>query len=146
MQDHRGYRTPIPVLRRFTRGDLELNLRDATLACDPPRLSEAVSAWIADRFEGNRTAAEGAATRRLVRALGVAGFARWPEGEKAAFRALALLFAQIPGLARWPERDRRALLALMRAKATDEMSFQRRVARLRRLRAALVEMIAQRPA
>ena len=146
MRENPGYRTPIRVLRRFTGGDLELDLRDPTLACDPPRLSEAVSTWIAQRFKGNRTAAEDAATGRLVRALGVAGFARWPAGEKAAFRTLALLFAQIRGLARWPERDRRALLALMRAKATDEMDFQRRVARHRRLRTALVAMIAPRPA
>jgi hypothetical protein len=120
-------------------------VRDRGLTCDPPRLSEAVSTWIAERFEGNRTAAEDAATRRLVRALGVVGFARWSADEKAAFRALALLFAQIPGLAGWPERDRSALLALMRAKASDELGFQRRVARHRRLRAELVAMIAKRP-
>ncbi len=73
MQLDSGYRTPIPVLRRFTQGDIELRLRETTLACDPIRLSQAVSEWIADRFHGDRRAAEEVATSTLVRELGASG-------------------------------------------------------------------------
>ena len=143
MRSNPNYRTPISVLRRFTGGDIELRIRDTTLACDPPRLSEAVSDWIARRFNGDRTAAEVTAARMLMRTLGAAGYRGWSIEERSAFRALALLFAQIPGLARWPVSDRHSLIALMRAKATDDFRFQRMVARHRRLRAALVALTAR---
>ncbi|NDP43338.1 MAG: hypothetical protein GZ089_11585, partial [Aromatoleum sp.] len=64
----------------------------------------------------------------------------WPEPECAAFRDLALLFAQIPGLAHWPARDRREVVALMRAKGADEFRYFDRLQRHRRLRAALTEL------
>jgi hypothetical protein len=146
MQADAGYRTPIPVLRRFTQGDIELRVRETTLACDPIWLSQAVSEWIADRFHGDRTAAERAATSTLVRNLGASGHERWPTNEQHAFRVLALLFAQIPGIARWPVGDRKALVRLMRAKGNDELRFQDLVARHRRLRAALVALAATRSA
>jgi hypothetical protein len=82
----------------------------------------------------------------LVRALGATGHERWPEDERAAFRSLALLFAQIPDVAHWPARHRQSLIALIRAKANDEMRFQRLVARHRTLRAALVALTARLPA
>lgn len=142
MRSEPGYRTPIAQLRRFAQGDIELRRADCALACDAPRLSEAVSAWIAKRFRGDRTAAERFAVRAFARAAGASDHASWPDAEQTALRSLALLFAQIPGLARWPAAERRALVALVRAKATDEMGFQRQVARHRRLRAALVALAA----
>lgn len=136
-------RSLLGVLRRFTRGDLELRVRDDPLACDAPRLSEAVSAWIAERFGGDRTAAERAATHTVVRALGLAGHERWSDAGRSALRSLSLVLAQISGIERWPRAARQGLAAAIRAKATDELRFQRIVARHRRLRAALAGLIAR---
>ena len=134
-----GYRTPLPSLRRFTASDIELRLNDVP-DCEPSVLSDAVTRWIGRRFHGDRTAAERAAMRQVVRALGAADHDRWPDGERRALCALAPLVAQIPGLFRWPQADKRALIALIRAKGADEFRFHDRLARHGRLRDALVEL------
>ncbi len=148
MQAEPGYRTPLPVLRRFTGFDIELcldgNDRDngRGAACEPADLSIAVTEWIGTRFAGDRAAAERAATRVTARALGVKDMARWRASERSAFRALALLFAQIPGLARWPAGDKRVLVALMRAKGGDEYRFHALLRRSGPLRAVLATLAA----
>ena len=136
MQADRAYRTPIAELRRFTRSDIELQLRD-TPACEPADLSDAASAWIDAQHEGDRTTALAEARRIVVRRLGGVSDRRWPESERAAFGELALLVAQIRDLRRWPATDKRALVAWMRAKGGDEFRFHALLARHRRLRAAL---------
>jgi len=134
-----AYRTPIAALRRFTGSDMELRLDDAP-DCEPAALSDAATAWIARCHGGDRTAAERAAVATVARALGAAGHVRWDAEEQRAFRALALLFVQIPGLDRWPASDRRALVALARAKGRDEFRFHDLLARHRRLREALAAL------
>ena len=130
------HRTPVAELRRFTGSDIELVLAEVP-DCEPGHLSDVVTRWIGRRFGGDRTAAEEAAARTVVRALGVGDQGRWPESERQALRALAPLFAQIPGLEGWTAADKRALVSLLRAKGGDEFLFHDRLARHRRLRAAL---------
>ena len=146
MQRTPGYRPPLPVLRRFTRSDIELRLHPesaARPACDPADLSLAVSAWIAARFHGDRATAAAFATRTVSRALGARDIAHWPDTERAAFEALCLLYAQIPGLARWPTRDKARLIALARAKGRDEFRYFDLLRNHARLHAALVAIAAQ---
>ena len=78
------HRTPVAELRRFTGSDIELVLAEVP-DCEPGHLSDAVTRWIGRRFGGDRTAAEEAATRTVVRALGVENQDRWPESERRAF-------------------------------------------------------------
>ena len=139
MEAERGYRTPIAELRRFTRSDLELRLRD-TPRCEPADLSAAATAWIETRHEGDRSAALAAARRIVTRALGGVDDARWPQSERLAFGELALLVAQIRDLSRWSAAEKRALVAWMRAKGGDEFRFHALLARHRRLRAALCQL------
>jgi hypothetical protein len=138
-----GYRTPVPELRRFTRSNIEWVLGaeawygDRPRGCDAAELSLLVSEGIAARFRGDRARAESAAVHRVGHALGVADRSRWTVGERRAFASLALVFVLIPDLAHWPARDRRALVALMRAKGSDEYRFHDLLRRHRRLHAAL---------
>ena len=141
MQGERAYRTPIPELRRFTRSDIELRLAE-TPACEPADLSGAATAWIDAHHAGDRTAAQAAAHQIVSRALGAARAARWPAGERLAFRELSLIVAQIHDLGRWPATDKRALVAWMRAKGGDEFRFHALLARHRRLREALYALAA----
>jgi len=146
MQRTPGYRPPLPVLRRFTRSDIELRLNPlsaARPACDPAELSLAVSAWFATRFHGDRAKAAAFATRTCSQALGVRDAARWPEAERAAFEALCLLFARIPGLARWPARDKARLVALARAKGGNEFRYFDLLRQHPRLHSALAEIAAE---
>jgi len=123
-----GQRTPIGELRRFTGSDIELRL-DALPECEPGVLSDAVTRWIRQAFDGDRAAAEHAATRLAARTLGVRGMQRWPAAERDAFRALAPLIAIVPDLPRWPAIAKRSLVALMRAKGGDEFRFHEGLAR-----------------
>jgi hypothetical protein len=146
MQRTPGYRPPLPVLRRFTRSDIELRLRPespARPACDPAELSLAVSAWIAAQFHGDRAKAAAFATRTVSQALGARDTAHWPETERAAFEALCLLFARIPGLVHWPARDKAQLVALARAKGGNEFRHFDLLQKHQRLHAALAEIVAE---
>ena len=133
-----GYRPPLPVLRRFTRSDVErVVVAGARPACDPADLSEAVTAWIAARFGGRREAAVAYAERRVSAALGPSRVGRWSDAERAALRAMAPVLAQVPDLHAWPARDKARLATLIRAKAGDEYRYFATMARLPRLRDAL---------
>ncbi|MEO8305079.1 MAG: hypothetical protein ABI724_13245 [Betaproteobacteria bacterium] len=139
MQADPAYRTPIPALRRCGASDIELRL-EASADCETASLSDAVTAWIAKRHTGDRSAAERAALAIATRALHVTGQDRWPESERRAFACLALLVAQIRDLDRWSAAEKRALIAVMRAKGGDEFRFHRLLGRHRRLRDALVRI------
>ena len=145
MQVEPSYRTPLAVLRRFTRSDIEYRLPGqggANPACDPADLSLAVSAWIAARFHGDRDAAMRRAVSKVTRALGAEGVSAWPAGERASFEALCLLLALVPGLAQWPARDRARVIAVARAKGADEFRYFDLLRKHPRLQAALREIAA----
>jgi hypothetical protein len=140
----RVYRAPLPVLRRFTRSDIELRLGDApaTGPCDPAELSVAVTAWIAKRFHGDRGAAVKYALRRTTRALGILGTENWPEAQRSALLALCPLLAMIPDLAAWTQRDKARLTALVRAKGGNEYHFFALLRSHARLESALSALVA----
>jgi hypothetical protein len=146
----RSYRSPLPVLRRLARSNLELVLEggDApTARCDPADLSHAVSMWIVKRFRGDRAAAERATFEQVRAALGVTDVGGWPASERRAFRSLCLLLGQVPDLSGWPTRDRRRMIAAMRAKGSPSLlryfDLTRRHARFGRAMAQLVEVSRQ---
>jgi hypothetical protein len=124
MQRDPGHRTPLSVLRRFARSDLERPvIRGAGAACDPAALSQAVTAWIASRFHGRRDRAEAAALRSVATALGLRETGGWNDDERNALRAMAPVLAQIKDLHAWPASDKRRLVALIRAKGGDEYRY-----------------------
>lgn len=138
-----GYRAPLPVLRRFTRSDIELRLHKGISLqppCDPADLSLAVSAWLAARFRGDRGVAAAFAVGTVTRALGASGISFWPDAEQAAFRSFCLLLVQIPDLSRWPARDKARVIALTRAKGGDEFRYYDLLRNHTRLHAALTEI------
>ncbi len=141
-----GRRTPVGLLRRLTRSNLELVLSGGegpAPRCDPADLSFAVTAWIGSRFEGDRGRAEREALESVRAALGVVGMERWPEPERHSFRSLCLLLAMVPGLDRWPAADRRKAIALLRAKgAANEDTHFDLMRRHRRFRDAMAKIAA----
>jgi len=133
-----GYRSPLTVLRRFTRSDLECRVQaEATPACDAAALSHAASAWIAARFHGRRERAEARALRLVASALRLGDLRRWRDAERDALRGWAPVLAQIDDLRRWPVADKRRLAAMIRAKGGDEYRYYARMAGFARLRASL---------
>ncbi len=136
MTSNPQYRTPARRLRTFTGGDIELRL-DPTPEIDTSALSSLVTAWIRERFDGNRIAASNAASERVARVLGVMDRNAWRDDEAHAFTTLAPLVAQISGLRRWSDAERESLALLMRAKGADEFRFHARLRRHGRLASAL---------
>jgi hypothetical protein len=145
MRSRSGYRSPVAVLRRFTRSDIEwhVNGDSGSAPCDPADLSLAVSAWIAQRFHGNRAAATAHALPAVTRSLRPRDIARWPASELAAFQSFCPLLVLIPGLERWPARDKAAVIALARAKGADEFRYHHLLRRHARLGAALRQISAR---
>jgi hypothetical protein len=142
-----GYRSPLAAMRRLSRADMELrvsaNAHPAVDWPDPGLLSAAVSHSIARDFAGDRTAAQSVARRRVTRALGIRNLAGWNRTERQAFASLSLLLALIPDLGAWSPQDRRAAVAMIRAKgAQDESEYARRSNKHRRLRQALLAIVA----
>ena len=132
-----GHRTPLSVLRRFTRSDLErVVVPGARAGCDPAALSQATTAWIAARCNGRRDRAEAVALRRVVVALGLKE-GGWNADERDALRVMAPVLAQIADLPEWPAREKRRLAALIRAKGGDEYRYFALMAGFARLREGL---------
>jgi hypothetical protein len=142
---HKGYRSPIELMRRLTRCDLGLRLsvcEPSTRWPDPALLSLAVTQWIGSRFKGDRAYAQAAALKRVRAALDVGEEARWSDGERHTFSVLSPLIAMIPDLDRWPRREKRGCVAIMRAKgADDEARYFRLLCRHARLRAAFASVL-----
>jgi hypothetical protein len=148
MEAEPGYRVPVGELRRLTRADIEWRLGaddwygDRPHGIDPADVSLLASRWIVARFAGDRTRAETAALRHVGAALDAQHRERWTAPERRAFASLAFVVAQIPALARWPAADKRALVALMRAKGSDEFRFHDLLRRHHRLQVALEVLTA----
>lgn len=139
-----AFRPSLATMRRITESDLELTIgHDAELACEPAQLSAAVTAWIDRQFNGDRSAAERAATRAVAAAIRVRKLDVWSIAERRALVVLAPLLSQIPDLARWPAADRLKLTALIRAKGGNEYHFHRLLLRHHRLRRSLAAISAR---
>ena len=149
MKSDLRYRSPARVLRRLAHSRLALVVEGDVVPeeawVDVEQLGLRVTKWIGERFEGDRSAAERGAVRRVARALGASGVERWPEGERHSFRTMSVLAAMLPGLARWPAAEKKALLGVLRAKGgRRERTFARRLTRHPRLGESL-RSIARRP-
>lgn len=144
MQQDPGYRSPLATLRRFTRSDLELVVAaDTVRGCDPVDLSRATTAWIAERFHGDRARAVRYAVERMRSVLAPLDPDRWNERERGALIALAPVLAQVDGIESWTARDRRRLAAMIRAKGGDEYRYFGLMAGFARLRSGLDEVAAR---
>ena len=66
-----------------------------------PRVGQAVTAFIAQEFAGDRRKAERESVRRVARALGISDLRRWSADEITGFRRMAPMLACIPDLERW---------------------------------------------
>lgn len=141
---NKKYRSPLAVMRRLTRCDLELRLAgdEARPWPDPALLSLAATQCIGRAFAGDRAAAQAAALRRVRTVLGVGDDVAWPPGERYSFQVLSILVAMIADLERWSLREQRDCLALMRAKgARDETRYFELTRRHPRFRDALIDIL-----
>jgi len=135
MRRKSSYRSPTQTLRRLSFTEAFLDLSNGR--CRPldfESLSQAVTRYVAKRFDGDRARAARGSTRRLIRVLGIEGYAAWTPQERRAMRELAAILCLVPDLESWPRRERRSLAVLARSKgARHELRYARRAAGLTRL-------------
>jgi hypothetical protein len=147
----RGYRSPLPVLRRLARDEACLTLPGGSR--EPERrlrardLAALVTRDVARRHGGDREAAVHQAVGRVARALGVGRLSGWTEAERGAFRQWALVVALVPDLDRWSASSRARLVAMIRAKGgRGEGPYVRRLLGHARLGRALEALVREVPA
>jgi hypothetical protein len=139
------HRSDAATLRKLAARHVYFHLgrrRDDVLGLLPlARVGLHVTAHLAREFGSDRERGEHECAREAGAALGVRSTARWPAGERLAWRRWAPLVCVLPGAARWSAADRRALIAVIRAKGgRRESDFVRRFDGHRSLRRVIVAL------
>jgi hypothetical protein len=146
---HRGYRSPLPVLRRLARAEAYLTLpggsRTPERRVRARELGALVTREIARR--GDRRAVAREAIGRAASILGASGWQRWPEPARQAFETWAPVLTLVPGLEGWPAVERRRLARTIRTKGDpSEGPYVRRLVRHARLWRSLAALVRRLPA
>jgi hypothetical protein len=138
-----AYRSSRKTLERLAKSDMYFGLkasdgRRGYQILQPGDLGLLVTQQIAQRFDGDRSAAIQAATHQVARILGIPHWRRWVGPERMALERLAPILALIPDLARWSSSEKRALIRIIRAKGERcEAVYVRRLRGHRRLARSL---------
>lgn len=119
----KGYRTPVPMLKRLAKSDIFFHLDPAKCGgyteLSLPNLGYSVGNYIRDRYDSNRTAAVAQSVKRLVSVLKVTDLKHWSTSERIALERLAPLICCIPDLNKWPLGDRKLLAKIIRGKGSS---------------------------
>ncbi len=153
-----AHRSTAVTLRRLARSKLRFDSdqcstaeqrnvahRDLPGDFDLAELGAAVTAWIAERFAGDRSRAADWAAKRVAKSTGVHPSPRWADNARRRFADLAVLAAMIDELDEWRPRERRALGELLRSKGgPSERAYARSMQRHPKCLAALARLAQRR--
>ena len=153
----RTHRSTAATLRRLAQSKLRLDCDHRTADrrgnagkyvpgdFDLAELGAAVTAWIANRFDGERSRAEDWAVKRIARSSGVRPSPRWEYDARRRYADLAILAAMIDDLDEWTPRECRALGELLRSKCgPTERAYARSMQRHPKCLAALARLAQRR--
>jgi len=136
------------TLRKLAKSDIFFHLdedkMDGYRELSAARVGQAVTAFIAREFAGDRRKAERESVRRVAQALGISDWKRWSADEITGLHRMAPLLACVPDLERWSTRDKHLLARIVRAKGSRrERDYALLVSRHHRLRAAVEHLATQ---
>ena len=136
------------TLKKLAKSDiffhLEADKMDGYRELSAPRVGQAVTAFIAREFAGDRRKAERESVRRVARALGISDLRRWSADEITGFHRMAPMLACLPDLEHWSARDRHLLARIVRAKgARRERDYALLASRHRRFNTAVERLADQ---
>ncbi len=148
IRKNRAYRTSIATLEKLAVSDLYLTIGgqsgDETSDFPLVDLSMSATKMIGRDFGGDASKAVEDSAAKAARALGCAGWKKWPPWEREWFRRLSMIIVQIPRLAGWSAKEKKDLVEIIRAKGrTGETRFVQLSRKHTRFRKAL-ERIARR--
>jgi hypothetical protein len=145
----KGYRTGPGTLRKLVSANLFLQIgrprRDVIGAIPAGAIGLAVTDYVRDRFGTDREGATEELAAEAAARLCVAGWKRWPAGERLFWERWAPLVAILPGLDGWSAGEKLELAAVIRAKGgRRESDFVARFDAHPRLGAALETLASRR--
>jgi hypothetical protein len=138
------------TLKRLARSDIFFHLdadkMDGYRELSVARVGDAVTAFIAREFAGDRRKAERESVRRVARALGISDWRRWSADEITGFHRMAPMLACLPDLGQWSAREKHLLARIVRAKGSRrERDYALLASRHTRFRAAVEQLANQTP-
>jgi hypothetical protein len=144
----KGYRTGPRTLRKLVSANLFLQTghsrTDVIGAIPTGAIGLAVTDYVNNRFGADRERATEELADEAAARLGVAGWRRWPAGERLFWERWAPLVALLTGLDSWSPAEKHDLTAIIRAKGgRRESEYVTRFDAHPRLGAALV-LLARR--
>ena len=146
----RSYRSPMTTLKKLAKSDIFFHLdedkMDGYRELSAARVGQAVTAFIAREFAGDRRKAERESVRRVVRALGISDWKRWSADEITGLHRMAPLLACLPDLGQWSARDKLLLARIVRAKGSShERGYALLASRHHRFRTAVEQLATETP-
>ena len=141
IRQDKKYRSSVRTLKKLAESDLHISPGRET---DAPfrelsviKLGFAVTKLVAERFDGDRQAAQCWATEYIGRILEI-DLKGWTDIEKLQFERFAPLLALIKDLSSWSKIDKDDLISTIRAKGTTkEIVYVHKLQKQRRFESAL---------
>jgi hypothetical protein len=141
IQADKNYRTSPKILKKLAISDLYFGpgreKGEQFHELSVIKLAYAITGMIADRFDGDRQAAQCWATEHITEVLNV-DLGAWTETEKIQFDRFAPLLTLIKDLPNWNKNDRDDLISIIKARAAlRESEYILRLAQHRKFESAL---------
>ncbi len=122
----KGYRSTLSTLKKFTECPVEFTHKKSQFHFEPKQMSVAITNYVAKKFIGNNTLANEWSLSILKSFAGAETYAKWPTIEKHTFNYLSLLVASHPSpLTYFTISEQQSIIALLRKKGSDELSFSK---------------------
>jgi hypothetical protein len=120
----KGYRTPIEILKQFTRSNVAVNFGDNQTLILPAQISDFISDTIARKYNGNRQFARDWSIKLLSRELGKSGV-QWSAKEKFGLEKLGVFMALCLNFNLIKLTDRKILVQIIKEKGRSEFEYVR---------------------
>lgn len=121
---HKGYRSPISVLKQFTASNLGVSFNAGAELVLPAQISQFISKCIAKDFAGDRLRAQAWSSQLIEKTLDLKK-SELSGDERIGVRKLTLFAGLCLNLEAMTRSDKKKLLQLMKLKGTDEFAFAR---------------------
>jgi len=120
----KGYRSPIHILRQFTKSNLEVNFGKSKILIKPLQISYFISHLIALRFKGDRNLAFKWSQTILKAKLGLV-YSKLNKEEQYGFIKLSVFAASCLNLEKLNASDKNTLIKLIKEKGSSEFNYIR---------------------
>lgn len=118
----KGYRSPIEVLKQFTRSNLGVNFGTGKVSLKPLQISHFITYSIAKHFKGDRELAFKWSKDVLKNELGM-NFAKLSKEEQLGFRKLSVFAALCLNLKKLSAAHKSILIQLIKEKGSSEFKY-----------------------